>query len=46
MKRWQAYLEGRNVTNRYPIIPPAVGAQSNDARPVPRAIGISARAES
>ncbi len=44
-KHWQAYLEGRNLTNNYAITSPAVGAQATDARPVPRSIGVSARAE-
>ncbi len=45
LKRWQAYLEGRNLTNNYAITAPASGAQFENARPVPRSIGISARAE-
>ena len=45
MKRWQVYLEGRNLTNQYQIVSPAVGAQAEDTRPVPRSIGVSARAE-
>ena len=44
-KRWQAFIEGRNLTNNYPITSPALGAQAENARPVPRSIGVSARAE-
>jgi outer membrane receptor protein involved in Fe transport len=45
LPRWQAYLEGRNLTNFNGIVNPAAGAQTENVRPMPRSLGVTVRAQ-